>query len=147
MPDDYIEIKIRFKQSIIDKIEKIVQYINLREKLLNTERKSTQVTIEEFIRGSSVQMIEKIETYNHLITYDGDKSLGSKNLILKNRIKEILKEKKMTQLDLCELTGIDRASMSFIVNNRNQPNADSLLKIWVALDFYPLEEIFYRVES
>lgn len=147
MEDNYIEVRIRFKQSTIDSLEKIVQYFNTRQKLINSERQNDMITVEEMIRGAVVREIETIETYNHLITYEGDKSLGNRKYVLKNRLKEVLKEKGMKQLDLVELTGIDRSNISFIVNNRNQPTADYLLRIWVALDFYPLEKIFYRVEA
>lgn len=147
MEDNFIEVRIRLKQSTMDSLEKIVQYFNMREKLINSDRKSDIITVEELIRGSIIREIEKIETFNHLITYNGEQSLGHRKFILKNRLKEVLKEKNMKQLDLSELTGIDRSNLSMIVNNRNQPTADFLLRIWVALDFYPLEKIFYRVES
>lgn len=147
MEDNFIEVRIRLKQSTMDSLEKIVQYFNMREKLINSERKSDIITVEELIRGSIIREIEKIETFNHLITYNGERSLGHRKFILKNRLKEILKEKNMKQLDLSELTGIDRSNLSMIVNNRNQPTADFLFRIWIALDFYPLEQIFYRVAS
>lgn len=145
MEDNYVERTIRFKQSTIDQVEKIVQYINIRDKLLNNERKYKPITVDEMIRGSVVREIEKILTFNHEIISTGNKKLGSK-FALKNRIKEITKELGLKQLDLSELTGIDRSNLSMIFNNHCQPSADYLLRIWVALGFYPLEEMFYRVK-
>lgn len=142
MENKFIDVNIRFKSSTIEKLEQIVNYINTRSKLLN-EPNSQLITIEEMIRGATIREIEKIETFHHQIFYKGDKKLGGK-YTLKNNIKEILKEKNMKQLDLSELTGIDRSNISMIVNNRNQPSADFLFRIWVALDFYPLEQMFYR---
>lgn len=143
MENEYVEVKVRIKRSTLDSLEKIVQYFNMREELVNSERKSEPVTVEELIRGAVVREVDKIKTYNHKIVYTGDKKIGER-YTLKNRIKEILEEKNMKQLDLAALTGIDRSNISFIVNNRNQPSADYLLRIWVALDFYPLEKMFYR---
>ena len=64
---------------------------------------------------------------------------------LKNRIKEVLKEKNIKQLDLADLTGLDKSTINLIVNNRTQPTLEAFLKIWAVLDFYPIEKIFYRV--
>ncbi len=143
MENDYVEIRIRIKNSTLNSLEKIVQYFNMREELINSERKSEVITVEELIRGAITREIDKIKTYNHNIVYTGDKKIGEK-YTLKNRIKEILEEKNIKQLDLASLTGIDRSNISLIVNNRNQPSADYLFRIWVALDFYPLDEMFYR---
>lgn len=142
--NDFIEVKIRLKRSTMDSLEKIVQYFNMREKIINSERKHDLITVEEMMRGAIVREIEKIETYNHLIVHEESNSILGQKFELKNRLKEVLSEKGMKQLDLCELTGIDRSTISTIVNNRSQPTADSLLRIWVALDFYPLDQLFYR---
>lgn len=147
MEDTFVEFPIRLKRSTYDKLDSIVRYFNNREVIVNSERQHEVITIEQMMRGAIVREIEKIETYNHLITYDGKKTLGERGFVVKNRIKQILKERNMRQLDLCELTGIDRSSMSGIVNNNNQPSADYLLRIWVALDFLPIDQIFYREKS
>lgn len=131
----------------MDSLEKIVQYFNMREKIINSKRKHDLITVDEMIRGAIVREIERIETYNHLITHKGDISLADGRYELKNRLKEVLAEKGMKQLDLCDLTGVDRSTISTIVNNRSQPTSDILLRIWVALDFYPLDQIFYREKS
>ncbi|MFS1518523.1 helix-turn-helix transcriptional regulator [Bacillus sp. SCS-151] len=147
MSDEFIEINLKMRKSTYNKLEQIVGYLNMRHKLWNDENQYSPATIEELILGATVQEIEKIETLNYDIIYEGDQNLGEKKLVLKNRIKDILKERKMKQLDLCELTGIDRSNLSMIVNNRNQPSADYLLRIWFALGCIPLEDLFYREEK
>jgi DNA-binding Xre family transcriptional regulator len=138
-------LEIPLSNETLYKIKRIVDFENLKNDLKGKDRKyRTEI---DFIRSSIVESINKFETYNHLITYEGDKSLGNRYFELKNRIKDVLKDKGMKQLDLCDLTGIDKGNMSMICNNRNQPTADLLLRIWVALDFHPLHEIFYREES
>jgi DNA-binding XRE family transcriptional regulator len=145
MYEEILLLPVPLSRGTVDKIKKIVEYENSKNQFKEKNRKyRTEV---DFVRGSVIKEIEKIETYNHLITYDGDKSLGNRHYELKNRLKEVLKEKGMKQLDICDLTGIDKGTMSMICNNHNQPTADLLLRIWVALDFHPLHEIFYREES
>jgi DNA-binding Xre family transcriptional regulator len=146
MEDSYVEVRVKFKKSTMDKLNSIVNYINSRDQLVNSAKKETPYTVEEMIKGATVREIEKIETFHYNVVRKGSKKLGG-TAPLKNRLKEILKELNIKQLDLSEMTGIDRSNISFIVNNRNQPSADYLFRIWVALDFYPLEEMFYREEK
>ena len=48
---------------------------------------------------------------------------------MKLRIKEVLKEKKVTALSLAEKIGIAQPSMSNIVNNKVTPSLDTIEKI------------------
>jgi DNA-binding Xre family transcriptional regulator len=146
MEDSYLEVRVKLKKSTFNDLNAIVSYINSRDQIINHERKSSPCTIEEVIKGAIVREIDKIKTFHYDIIRKGSKKIGGKSP-LKNRLKEILKELNIKQLDLSEMTGIDRSNISFIVNNRNQPSADYLFRIWVALDFYPLEEMFYREEK
>ena len=50
------------------------------------------------------------------------------------RIKEILKEKKITALSLAENVGMAQPSMSNIVNGKVMPSVETLEKISKALD-------------
>jgi DNA-binding Xre family transcriptional regulator len=146
MEESYVEIKVKIKKSTFDDLTSIANYINSRHYLKNDENKNKPASIEEIIKGATVREIDKIKTFHYGVVRKGSKKIGGK-APLKNRLKEILKELNIKQLDLSEMTGIDRSNISFIVNNRNQPSADYLFRIWVALDFYPLEEMFYREEK
>lgn len=146
MEESYVEVKVKIKKSTYDDLNSIVYYLNSRHQLRNNENKNSPCTIEEIIKGATIREIDKIKTFHYNVVRKGSKKIGGK-APLKNRIKDILKELNIKQLDLSEMTGIDRSNISFIVNNRNQPSADYLFRIWVALDFYPLEEMFYREEN
>lgn len=57
------------------------------------------------------------------------------------RIKDVLKEKKVTALSLAEKIGIAQPSMSNIVNNKVTPSLDTVEKIADALGV-PITELF-----
>lgn len=57
-----------------------------------------------------------------------------------NRIRQILKEKSLTQKDLENITGIRQTTISRIINGKNVM-LDTAKKISIALD-YPIEYIW-----
>lgn len=57
------------------------------------------------------------------------------------RIKEVLKEKRVTVVSLAETIGVAQPSMSNIVNGRTTPSLDTLRKIAKALDV-AIQELF-----
>ena len=63
-------------------------------------------------------------------------------LILKNRLKEIRSEKKLSQTDLAEMVGVSRNTISSIETGQFNPTAKLALIICIALD-KKFEEIFY----
>lgn len=138
--EKFIEVSLKIRESTLQIIENIVTYENKKNQLLDNEK--PYVTIEDFIAGCCTEIIKKLEVYNEKIVH-GFENVSSYKL--KNRIKEVLKEKNIKQLDLADLTGLDKSTINLIVNNRTQPTLEAFLKIWVALDFYPIEKIFYRV--
>ena len=135
-----IEVPVRLRESTLQFIENIVEYENKKNLLLNKNK--PYATVEDFIAGCCIEIIKKIETYNEKIVHGFDITGEYK---LKNNIKKILKEKNIKQLDLSELTGLDKSTINLIVNNRTQPTLEAFLKIWAALDFPPIEEMFYKV--
>ena len=63
-------------------------------------------------------------------------------LVLKNRLKEIRTEKKMSQLELAELVGVSRNTISSIETGQYSPTAKLALILCIALDM-KFEELFY----
>lgn len=63
-------------------------------------------------------------------------------LILKNRLKEIRKEKKLSQSALAELVGVSRNTISSIETGQFNPTAKLVLILCIALD-KKFEELFY----
>ena len=63
-------------------------------------------------------------------------------LILKNRLKEIRSEQKLSQAQLAEMVGVSRNTISSIETGQFNPTAKLALVICIALD-KKFEEIFY----
>ena len=63
-------------------------------------------------------------------------------LILKNRLKEIRAEKKLSQSDLAEMVGVSRNTISSIETGQFSPTAKLALVLCIALD-PKFEDVFY----
>lgn len=66
----------------------------------------------------------------------------NENLILKNRLKEVRAEKKLSQADLAAMVGVSRNTISSIETEQYCPTAKLALIICIATD-KKFEEIFY----
>ncbi len=66
----------------------------------------------------------------------------NKELILKNNLKEIRNEKKLSQKELADLVGVSRNTISSIETGQYQPTAKLALTLAIALD-KKFEDIFY----
>ena len=66
----------------------------------------------------------------------------NKELILKNNLKEIRNEKKLSQKELADLVGVSRNTISSIETSQYQPTAKLALTLAIALD-KKFEDIFY----
>ena len=63
-------------------------------------------------------------------------------LILKNRLREIRAERKLSQTDLAEMVGVSRNTISSIETGQYSPTAKLALILCIALD-KKFEEVFY----
>jgi len=63
-------------------------------------------------------------------------------LILKNKLKEIRKEKKLSQQDLADMVGVSRNTISSLETGQYEPTAKLALILSIALDM-KFEDIFY----
>ncbi len=68
------------------------------------------------------------------------------DLILKNNIKDVRKEKNLTQQNLADLIGVSRNTISSIENGQFNPTAKLALILCIALD-KKFEELFYFDEG
>ena len=66
----------------------------------------------------------------------------NEELILKNRLKEIRAEKKLSQTELAEMVGVSRNTISSIETGQFSPTAKLALILCIALD-RKFEEVFY----
>ena len=63
-------------------------------------------------------------------------------LILKNRLKELRSEQKLSQAELAKMVGVSRNTISSIETGQYQPTAKLALILCIALD-KKFEELFY----
>lgn len=63
-------------------------------------------------------------------------------LILKNNLKEVRKEKKLSQSTLAEMIGVSRNTISSIETGQFNPTAKLALVLCIALD-KKFEDLFY----
>ncbi len=68
--------------------------------------------------------------------------MNEEKLVLKNRLKEIRKEKGLAQKDLAEMVGVSRNTISSIEVGQFSPTAKLALVLCIALD-KKFEEVFY----
>ncbi len=64
------------------------------------------------------------------------------SLILRNRLKEIRKEQRLSQDELAKMVGVSRNTISSIETGQFSPTAKLALVLCIALD-KKFEEIFY----
>lgn len=63
-------------------------------------------------------------------------------LILRNNLKEVRKQKNLTQKELADLIGVSRNTISSIETGQYNPNAKLALILTIALDV-KFENLFY----
>lgn len=64
------------------------------------------------------------------------------SLILKNRLRIVRKEKKLSQTDLAQMVGVSRNTISSIETGQFTPTAKLALVLCIALD-QKFEDLFY----
>jgi Predicted transcriptional regulators len=63
-------------------------------------------------------------------------------LVLKNKLKDIRREKKLSQIELAKLVGVSRNTISSIETGQFGPTAKLAYVLCIALDV-KFEELFY----
>ena len=63
-------------------------------------------------------------------------------LVLKNKLKEVRKEKNISQQELADMVGVSRNTISSLETGQYEPTAKLALVLAVALD-RKFEELFY----
>ena len=142
--ENQIELNVKINCDLYKKVREILGYTNT---LVSFKDKDLPLTDEEIINSALFYYFEKMDTvmgfhkiYKRALNLDE----GTK---IKNRFKDILKMIGMKQKELAELTGIDSATLSTMLANKNQPSIEYFLRIWSVLGCPPIEEVFYREKS
>lgn len=171
--EEYSYITVRFKKENYEKLLSYTNYANVEAKI---RKMDVQYAPEDFIKGATMYfinaMLDDIEPNNPEIIkklyetlpefvpilieatqqLDDSPKQDIEQLIkhdgpIKNNIKKLMKEHKMTQKELSELTGIDKSNLSIYMNNKSQPSIEFFLRIWHALGYPPLTELLYKEKS
>ncbi|PKR82873.1 helix-turn-helix domain-containing protein [Heyndrickxia camelliae] len=137
---EYKKFDVLLKKETVDKIDKITMFKNVKDELFKGE--SEHFSVEDFIVGCVYHYIELIESNREIA---GFHDLG-RPFKLRNRFKEIIKEKGINQKQLGDMTQINAGNISQILNNHNQPSLDYFLRIWIALECPRLDWCLYREE-
>jgi DNA-binding Xre family transcriptional regulator len=136
---EYERINIHLKKEILNDIEKILEYKHVRDFLF--EKETNHSSIENFIVGCVCYYLRQIKGIRDLSGID---ELG-KPFQLENKIGELLEQKRMSQKQLSDMTGIAPPNINNFVKNKNQPSLDYFLRIWIALECPPLTWMFHRI--
>ena len=110
-------------------------------------KSSLPTTDGEIINAALYSYFEKLETITNYYNVDKRALNLDEGKKIKNRFKDILKMIGMKQKELAELTGIDHATISTMLANKNQPSIEYFLRIWTVLGCPPIEDVFYREKS
>lgn len=140
MSDKKVFYTISVNKETAEKIEEYAKFLNMRNKLRLIELPF--VTHEDIIKGALDSLLTMLERF-----YEFDKNFNFYSLKpkskIKNRFEEIAIENGYNQSIISKITGIDQPSISRIMKNKNQPSMDYFIRIWIALDRPPIEDIFF----
>ncbi|PAV30087.1 hypothetical protein CIL05_09435 [Virgibacillus profundi] len=132
-----MKIEIEMKDETYEKIKNMVDWINL-DNSFRGKSDTPEAKIEDFIKGAAISKLLDVETLSPLLN-----SREVDSLEIKNRFKDIAKEKKIKQVDICKKTGLKKANLSLIFNNEKTLRADTFFAIWLILGCPPIHECLY----
>ena len=142
--ENQIELNVKINSDLYKKVREILGYTNT---LVSFKDKDLPLTDEEIINSALFYYFEKMDTVMGFHKIDKRALNLDEGTKIKNRFKDILKMIGMKQKELAELTGIDSATLSTMLANKNQPSIEYFLRIWSVLGCPPIEEVFYREKS
>ncbi len=173
--DGFVYVKVGFKKDNFEKLQSYTTYANVEAKMdkINVEytpedfiKGATMYFIDSMLDNIDAHKPNEItrKLYESLPEFLPILNEAAKKLrntpkenveplihyqdgLIKNNMKKIMKERKMTQKELSEMTGIDKSNLSIYMNNKSQPSIEFFLRIWHALDYPPLNEILFREKS
>ena len=136
-----INISVDINPKLYRKIVEIIGYSKVTKM---TKDADLPMTEGEVVNAALYYYFKRIETINSFHNIDRRALNLEEGTKVQNRFKEIIKNIGMRQKELAELTGIDDATISTILSNKNQPSMEYFLRIWTVLGCPPVEDVFYR---
>ncbi|WP_394237496.1 helix-turn-helix domain-containing protein [Niallia oryzisoli] len=139
--DSRIPITIYLKPSTVEQLKKISHYLAVREQ--------QEVPLERIIRAAIADYMDIMAPLSDADTTALKSILfepnNEKPYAIKNRFKEIMKQKGIKAVQIHRDTGISESNLSQLLNNKNlNMTLDSFLRIWLALDCPPIADCLYR---
>lgn len=132
-----MRIEVEMKDETYEKIKNMMDWINL-DNSFRGKNDTPEAKIEDFIKGATISKLLDIEAMSPLLNPD-----AAGKLEINNRFKDIAKQKKIKQVDICKMTGIKKANLSLIFNNEKTLRADTFFAIWLTLGCPPIHECLY----
>lgn len=139
-----ISVSVNINPKFYKKICEIIGYSKVTKMTKDADLPTTE---NEVINAALFHYFKRIDTINSFHNIDRRALNLEEGTKVQNRFKEVLKMIGMKQKELAELTGIDDATISTILSNRNQPSMEYFLRIWTVLGCPPIEDVFYREKS
>ncbi|RKQ32724.1 helix-turn-helix domain-containing protein [Oceanobacillus halophilus] len=135
------ELNIHLKDETYQQIKEITELENLINRHRDKNR-SDDYKIEEFIIGCVIDKLEQIKHFDNVNPFRDQKQQP----IIKNRFKEIAKQKKIFIKDIAKQLQMQPPNISKIFNNISQPRLELFIKIWMVLGCPPLHSCIYLEE-
>jgi len=133
-----IPVTIHLLPSTVEKLKGISNYLSIR----HNQEKTIERTIKSAIAGY-LDVMTPLSNQEKL--YIKTLLVDDKKYAIKNRFKEIMKQKKTKAVQIHRDTGISESNLSQILSNKNlNMTLDSFLRIWLALDCPPIADCLYR---
>lgn len=139
-----IPINVNVNPKFYRKMAEIIGYSKVTKMTKDADLPTTE---NEVINAALYHYFKRIETINNFHNIDRKALNLEEGMKIKNSFKQILKNIGMKQKELAELVGIDEATLSTILSNKNQPSMEYFLRIWTVLGCPPIEDILYREKS
>jgi DNA-binding Xre family transcriptional regulator len=133
-----IPITIHLLPATVERLKEISNYLSIRHNQKKTIERIIKSAIAGYLDVMSPLSDEEILFIKTLI-------VDNKRYAIKNRFKEIMKQKKIKAVEIHRSTGISESNLSQLLSNKNlNMTLDSFLRIWLALDCPPIADCLYR---
>src|SRR4051812_6697064 len=110
-----IPVTIYLKPSTIERLNKITTYLSFKNEREETLECTIRASIADYLEVMDPLSQEEIHTLRSLLF----QPRTEKPYALKNRFKEIMKQKGMKAVTLHRLTEISESNVSQVLNNKN----------------------------
>lgn len=137
-----IPITVYLKPSTVNRLEDINTFLSVK----HNQEKNIERVIKDAI-ASYLDVMSPIPEKDilSLKTLIMENRKDDQPYAIKNRFKEIMKQKNIKQVQIHRDTGISESNLSQLLNNKNPTmTLDSFLRIWIALDCPPIADCLYR---